>query len=128
MSEVITTEKPIQLFEETLSSQERALPDEGQQQYVNSWPAFFDKYIQQIKSGEIIPFGLVLVAIGLIFVKNSESINSLGDLLRTAMKCLPLMVLYLIYCTYRGVLWLVKNRHKDTTKKLNKDAGDRSIS
>ena len=68
MSTSITTKKPIHAGKKTLSPQERGSPDERHEQYVESFAALADKYLQYIISGHKIPFGIVLIAVGVIFI------------------------------------------------------------
>ena len=128
MSKAIATNKPIHSGKETLLPQEKKLTDKEQRQYVGSFAALIDKYIQYLVSGERIPLGIVLIVMGLIFVQDNGAgrLKSLGDLLWTTMKCSFPVAVYLIYCVSRRMSLLFKQRKSKTKKKptLTKKSSD----
>lgn len=120
MSNAITTKRPIHSGKETLQPQETKLSYKGRGQYVGSFAALIDKYIQYVVSGERIPFGVVLIVMSLIFIQDNRAgrLKSWGDLLWTTIKCSFPMVVYTIYCTIHYVLRLSKQRKSWTNKKF----------
>ena len=120
MSKAIMTKKSIHSGEKTALPRERKSSGEGQGQYVESFAALIDKYVQYLVSGNGIPFCIILVVIGFIFIQDNRAgrLRNWEDLFWTIQKCSFPVALYLFYFAGCHLVRLIKKRHRATTNKL----------
>jgi len=85
--------------------------DSRQEQYVNTFAAFADKYLQYIFCGKKIPSVSVLVVIGVIFMQDNRAgrLQDWPSLLWTVQKCSFFVGLYGIY---RFIAWITRGQQK----------------
>jgi hypothetical protein len=85
--------------------------DSKDEQYVNTFAAFADKYLQYILSGKKIPSVIVLVVIGVIFMQDNRAgtLQDWPSLLWTVQKCSFFVGLYGIY---RFISWITRGQQK----------------
>lgn len=78
----------------------------GQEEYAGSTAALLDKYIF---SGRGIPFVVILVIIGWIFIQDNKAgkLEDWGSVLWTIEKCSFFLVLYLVFLIYQ---WAIKKK------------------
>jgi hypothetical protein len=83
-------------------------------QYVTTFAALTDKYLQYIFSGEKIPSVIVLIVMGWTFVQDNQAgrLDNWWSILWTAQKCSFFMVLYIVY---RLIAWLARRVMRERT-------------
>ena len=123
MSKAVTTNQPTHTRKETLSTKRRKASDEGQGQYVESFPALIDKYLQYIISGNKIPLGIVLIAVGVIFIfeTRGEELQTWEGRFWIIQKTLSPVVLYLIFLVSSLGSRVIKKRHDQATRRNRKN-------
>ncbi|HUU15873.1 MAG TPA: hypothetical protein VMW72_01885 [Sedimentisphaerales bacterium] len=119
MSKVILTKKPIHLGDKIALPQESKSSDERQGQGAGNSETLLKKVFDILISGEKIPFNIVLVVIGFIFIRDNEAgrLRNWRDLFWIIQKCSFPLALYLVFIISRFSSRLNKKRHSKTTKK-----------
>ena len=106
--------KPITIKKSNCPKRRPIVPSgEEQEQYVGNLAALIDKYLRYIVPCRGIPFGIMLVVMGLIFIQDNKAgrLTNWENLIWTAQKCSFPMALYLIFLLYRLGHWLIEKRH-----------------